>query len=179
MTRDEFAGCLRLIKAYWPHAGRDWTPEHLQAWESLLLDLELPVVLAAIQALAADGREWPPPPGLIRQRVVALTNPIPDGDQAWAEVQQQIRRVGSLRRYGEEPTWSHPLIGRIADTLGWDQLCMSENQMADRAHFLRMWTEAVNRTGTADALPPAARQVLAGRGIEIPDLSINRLELNP
>jgi hypothetical protein len=106
---------------------------------------------------------------------------LPSGDRAWGEVREQIRRIGSTRGLVQwptgkklEPVWSHPLIGVVVDRFGWDALCQSTNEMADRAHFLRMWGEASARERTVDALPPAARQALAARGIELPRL---RLEI--
>jgi hypothetical protein len=65
-----------------------------------------------------------------------------DADQAWAEVQHQIRTVG----YYGQPTWSHPAIAQTVHTLGWDTLCTSTNPEADRAHFLRFYASAVHRT---------------------------------
>ena len=179
MTLDEFSRCIALVDAYWPHGTRAWTPEALQAWESLLLDLEAVHVAAAIQALAADGREWPPPPGAVRRRCLDLVSGLPSGDEAWGEIVEQIRKVGILRgqtitsngrSWTAQLEWSHPLIGEVADHLGWAELCASENQVADRAHFLRMWSDACQKRRTLEQLPPAAREALAARGIALPDL---------
>jgi len=64
-----------------------------------------------------------------------------DADEAWAEVQRQIRTVG----YYGQPTWSHPAIAQTVHTLGWDRLCSSTNPEMDRAHFLRFYASAVHR----------------------------------
>jgi hypothetical protein len=182
VNRDEFSRCVALIRAYWPHGTATWTAAAIEAWESLLLDLDAAAAAAAIQVLAAEGREWPPPPGVVRQRASELVSPIPTGGEAWAEVCGQVRRVGSLRGMsswpsGEpiEPVWSHPLIGEVADHCGWDALCASTNEMADRAHFLRLWEQASARERTGQALPPAARAALAARGIQLPHLTLKEI----
>lgn len=182
MTRDEFSRCLALIRSYWPHGTSSWHTDAIQAWESLLLDLDANLVAATIQVLATEGREWPPPPGVVRQRASQLVSALPSSDQAWGEVREQVRRVGSSRgtenwttRTVSEPTWSHPLIGEVADRLGWDSLCQSTNEMADRAHFLKLWEHAAAHQRTTEAMPPAARAALAAHGIELPNLSVREL----
>lgn len=180
MNRDEFSRCIGLIRAYWPHATGSWTADAIEAWESLLLDLDPIATAAAIQVLAAEGREWPPPPGVVRRRVFDVVDPLPSGDQAWGEVREQIRRVGSTRGMScngvtAQPVWSHPLVGVVADRFGWDALCASTNEMADRAHFLRMWEDASSRTRTSTALPPATRQALVTNGIILPDLRLREV----
>jgi hypothetical protein len=186
VTRDDFSRCLGLVNLYWPHGVTSWTAEALNAWESLLIDLDAVQVAAAIQAIAGDGDRWPPPPGLIRKRTLDLIGGLPNADQAWHEVTVQIARVGSCRgmldyatntRRG--PVWSHPLVGQVVDALGWDNLCQSETVMADRAHFLRMWDQASERQRTLEQLPPAARAALAGRGLALPNLSADRQEITP
>ena len=61
-----------------------------------------------------------------------------DPDQAWAEVQHTIRTVG----YYRHPTWSQPAIAQAVETLGWQNLCLSTNPEAERAHFLRFYSTA-------------------------------------
>lgn len=182
MTRDEFSRCIALVGHYWPHGTNTWTADVLEAWESLLLDLDPYATAAAIQVLATEGREWPPPPGVVRRKAHDLTDPLPSADEAWGEIRDQIRRVGSTRgtldyRTGDviQPAWSHPLIGQTADRLGWDQLCRSENEMADRAHFLRIWADTSTRQRTLTALPPATRTALAARGVALPDLRLREI----
>lgn len=64
-----------------------------------------------------------------------------DADQAWAEVLQQVRRVG----YYGVPVWSHPAVADAVAALGWQTLCTSDNQEADRAHFMRFYERAHDR----------------------------------
>lgn len=176
MTKDEFSRCVAMLEVYWPHGNAKWTVQAIELWEGLLLDLDPVPVAAAIQALAIEGRDWPPPPGLIRRRAVELADPIPQASEAWLEVCTWIRKVGSYRdQDGYKPVvWSHPLIGHVADTLGWTNLCQSENPVADRAHFFRLWEQSAQRHRADEALPEATRRALNAQRIQMPNLAFER-----
>ena len=86
-----------------------------------------------------------------------------DPDQAWAEVQQKIRSVG----YYRHPTWSQPAIAQVVEALGWQNLCLSTNPEADRAHFLRFYGTGRQREQHRQhwtQLPAPLRQALEQLG---------------
>ena len=90
-----------------------------------------------------------------------------DPDQAWAEVQQKIRSVG----YYRHPTWSQPAIAQVVEALGWQNLCLSTNPEADRAHFLRFYGTARQREQHRRhwaQLPAPLRQALEHLGTPDP-----------
>lgn len=169
MTNDEYTRCLALIDGYWPHGTKTWTADIFEIWESLLLDLDARGVAAAIQTLAVDGREFPPPPGLVRRRTLELIDPLPDADQAWHQVRTQMSKVGT----NGKPVFAHQIIADVVSAFGWRDLCQSTTQMADRAHFLKLWERAVERQRTVAQMPPGARHVLAELTGEI-DLRLDR-----
>jgi hypothetical protein len=67
--------------------------------------------------------------------ILDAINPVPTDYEAWAEVQVEIRRVGHV----EQPQFSHALITKAVELLGWRCLCLSENPVADRAHFVQAY----------------------------------------
>lgn len=67
--------------------------------------------------------------------IIEAIHPIPMDYEAWAEVQAEIRRVG----YIGQPQFSHTLIAKAVELLGWRYLCLSENPVADRAHFVQAY----------------------------------------
>lgn len=164
MTRLDVIQAMALISTYWPHwripTDRDEASSMVDAWGRLLLDLETDQVLAAIEAYAVTGAEFAPGPGVIRKRAIELAAPsaLPDGDAAWAEVLDQIARVG----YVGTPSFSHPAIDTTVRAFGWLALCQSENQVADRAHFLRMYADVKERA-TFEAVAPPSVIALAER----------------
>ncbi len=174
MTPDEIRVAWVYAQQLWPAFDIPADPRleavKLQAWLDVVGDLEMPLVRAALARLAAD--QFPPPPGRIRQEAVRLASPaVPDVDQAWAEVVDGIRRHGRAER----PEFSHPLIAAAVDGMGgWLALCQSENPVADRAHFLKLYGVATIRQERDAAVSPAVaglvegvRAALAGRQKEL------------
>jgi hypothetical protein len=45
--------------------------------------------------------------------------------------------------------------------MGWRELCMSENGMADRAHFLRIYESMEKRTKEENQLPASLKESIA------------------
>jgi hypothetical protein len=153
----ELVAVLALIAATWPAwrlpADRDEQDVLVGVWFRLLGDLDQSTVVAAVDALACDGREFAPQPGQVRRRAVALSQPagLPDVDEAWAEVVAKVATVGRYR----VPSWSHPAIRAAVDALGWGQVCSSSDLMADRAHFIRFYGKAHDRAEFARVMPPS------------------------
>lgn len=73
---------------------------------------------------------------LIRKYSLALHKQRHSSD-AWGEVNEQMARAGS---YGQ-PKFTDPLTERVVKIMGWSNLCRSENESADRAHFMRMYDQ--------------------------------------
>jgi len=67
--------------------------------------------------------------------IIEASNPTPTDYEAWAEVQAEIRRVGHCG----QPKFENPLAEQVVQQLGWRYLCLSENPMADRAHFIQAY----------------------------------------
>lgn len=181
MTPKELATCVQMLGAYWPHASKEWTPEVIESWEMLLGDLDAKAVAATIGAIAAEGDRFPPPPGLLRRRTLELVSDFPSPDDAWAEVLHWIGRLGRSRGQVRDAQghiaqceWSHPVIGRVVENMGWAKLCDSDNQVTDRAHFIRFYAAAVEHERTAAHMPPFAKNLLEAvkaKGLALPDMS--------
>lgn len=151
MTAAELAQAILLAQGHWPNfrVSRA-TPV---SWERLLGDLDFELVITALDRLALESPEWPPGAGAIRAMAKGsvVGEQAPDVDEAWAEVLHTIRRVGN---YGV-PEFTHPAIAAAVDALGWKTLCMSENSVADRAHFLRIYGVTVRRAERERTMTPA------------------------
>lgn len=81
---------------------------------------------------------------------------LPTAGEAWGEVMQQIRRVGSYGR----PEFSQEIIGAAVKAMGgWVMLCRSEEPMADRAHFFRVYDALAERKMRSDVMLPQVKEV--------------------
>lgn len=76
---------------------------------------------------------------LIREKALKKDSML--AGEAWLTVQNAIMSIGS---YGK-PKFANPLIQNSVNILGWRNLCLSENQIADRAHFFKIYDTLVSR----------------------------------
>ena len=97
----------------------------------------------------------------LRERFHALTRTLgqPSATEAWGEVQAQIRAVG----YIGTPYFANDVTAQVVRHLGWRDLCASENAIADRAHFMRMYDQLVERGNSVQKLLPQAREMAERR----------------
>jgi hypothetical protein len=172
MTGREIVDLFALISTYWPnfHMPKDAqaATAFRAAWLRLLGDLDNAAVVAAVDSLAAEARDFAPPPGVIRHRAVQLqAGPgAPGVDEAWAEVQNEIARAGWTVALDSDrkPLFSHPSISAAVEAMGWQTLCESENPMADRAHFMKLYGTATERATRDAVMPASVRELLDGAG---------------
>jgi hypothetical protein len=73
--------------------------------------------------------------------LLEAVDPIPGSYEAWSEVQAEIQRVGHCGR----PQFTNPLTAQVVEQFGWRYLCLSENPVADRAHFAQAYQDAAAR----------------------------------
>jgi hypothetical protein len=139
MKESEAKKIVAMLIAAFPYA--KLSPETPDVYATMLVDL--PAVPAALVAkeLIASSRFFPTI-AEIREVVAALRVGAPASEEAWAEVLTSFSRVGRYR----SPTFSHPLISKTVDCLGWQTMCDSENPESTRARFLEAYSSQVRRT---------------------------------
>lgn len=152
-------------------------PNHLSAdgvrtYATLLSDVPTPVLKVAVEQCANDCKFFPSV-AEIRERVRSVSTIAPsNAAEAWEEVMIAMRRVGF---YGF-PTFENPITQRTVDAMDWQALCSSENAIADRAHFLKLYDQMIERSKQDSKLLPSARAMrdeLNGR--EPKQLSTNEI----
>lgn len=150
MNQQETAAVIEAVHQLWPtvpfqaRIGADT----VRVWQLVLADIPFLAAEALILARSRRGDPFPPPPGEIARTVIDARRDLdgsaaPDPDQAWAEISVQVRRVGWYRGAGS-CVWSHPAVAAVVAALGWDELCHGD-VMVMRAHFMRLYTPAVDR----------------------------------
>lgn len=136
-TKATFAKIAQVLRAvYFKAAISDDT---WLAYFMVLADISNEDLIRAVSEHVAHADEFPT---IAQLRQLALAGNYPSPGDAWAEVMHQMREVGRYR----EPAFSHAMIGLAVEHLGgWQALCESDNLVADRAHFLRIYEELVRR----------------------------------
>jgi hypothetical protein len=73
--------------------------------------------------------------------ILEAADPTPSDYEAWAEVQAEIRRAGHCN----QPQFSNPLVKQAVELIGWRYLCLSDNPVADRVHFVKAYQALAER----------------------------------
>jgi hypothetical protein len=89
--------------------------------------------------------------------IIEAADPVPTDYEAWSEVQAEIHRVG----YYNVPKFDHPLTSQVVEQLGWRYLCLSENPVADRAHFVQAYQVLAERQRRSVNRLPVVNEFIA------------------
>lgn len=150
MTEREALTIVAALQGAYPRP--EVTPKTVKIYAEILLPLEYPAVRHAVERLLLTAK-FLPTIAEIRDAVTANAAPEwPTPGDAWARVMHLVRKVGS---YGTLPSATpfDRMVKRCIEGIGgWTYLCEeTENVMADRAHFLRVYEQNVAREKQRDA----------------------------
>lgn len=166
-TEKDIAGIVAQLSAAYPN----WnvTPFTVEVYYQDLKDIPSEELFMAAQNCRSEaGRKFAPSVGELRGAVMELRRAsmnIPSAYDAWQEVLR-----GMLERIGyDAPEWSNPLVAKAVKSLGWRNLCMSENQTADRARFIQAYEQLMERAEKEQMLIPEVREYLEDHGARLLD----------
>ena len=161
----DIAQIIGILSAAFPNFNP--TESTVEVYYQILSDLPAEELkIATMHCLAEAGRKFAPSVGEIRGAVGELRRyaaNFPLSYEAWEEVLRQIINVGS---YGT-PEWSHPIIEKTVRAIGWRNLCMSEEQVADRARFIQCYEQFSARAMKEEILLPKVRGYLEVNGAKM------------
>lgn len=158
---DFFQGMKILERAcptFKPVAKKGNEPGTYDVFYELLKDLEPDVFRASILKVASD--EEFVSIRAIRESANSITAPaLKSGVEAWGEVLDEVRGIGS---YGY-PRFDDPVTQRIVDGIGWRNICLSEEPMVERAHFIKAYEQAARREHDEARQTPYVKEIQAAR----------------
>lgn len=136
MTAQEAGVVLDALHAAFPRTLM--SDETISIYARFLVDIPLAEALEAVAKLIARGKGFPT---IAEIRELADTRRAPDHDLAWGEVKRWVSKCGA---YGD-PSFSHAAVAAAVGSLGWREICLSENEEATRAHFMKAYESARKR----------------------------------
>lgn len=162
-TKQDVAMIVAMISAGYPNFNA--TEMTMEVYYQTLKDID-PELLkaAALQAIAQVDRKFAPSVGEIRGMVSEINKigaGLPTSFQAWQEVQKQI--VDNGGDYGT-PVWSHPLVEQAVKAIGWRNLRMSEDAVADRARFIQCYEQFATRHESLSMMLPEVKGYIEQNG---------------
>ena len=164
MTRDEFKILVKGMKAVYPQPTFIPDQDAFQMWYALMGDLPYEVCATAIKKYMLLNK-FPPTVAEIRELASTIVNGNP---LTWGESWE--RALGAVRKYGsynkvEALNSLDEITRKCVESIGYMELCMSENIMVERAHFQKVFEVFAKRAETEKKMPTALLQ------------EINRLQL--
>lgn len=143
---------LMLMEAYHNNNATDGTVAN---YVRLTQDIPLPELQQAIDQCMASCK-FLPTIAEIRDTWHSLTRTLgqQSAAEAWADVEAQIRAVG----YIGSPQFESPTTAAVVRSMGWRNLCASEEPYVERAQFMRMYDQYMTRNANVQRLLPQARE---------------------
>ena len=111
--------------------------DRTKVWCLVMGDIDYDEAKAAAVKYIRSNHYAPTPADIINL-VKAARADVPTAEEAWAEV---LRNLNPYRT----PQWSHQLIQDAVRTMGFLQLCNSENPSIDRAQFIKIYNNLRDR----------------------------------
>lgn len=109
----------------------------IKGYQLMLQDIPFDLVKAALPAILIRHPTFCPTAPELRIALMDAMSTTPSAAEAWEEIEQQLKRVGSWGR----PTFTDPLIERAVNAIGWEEICLTEfEQMGTlRAQFRQLY----------------------------------------
>lgn len=163
MNQREFAYIVMALKAAYKHFS-DMDKSQVQIWYEMLQDIDYKLAETAVKKYILTNK-FPPTIADIRETVSTTVNKETSAIDAWGEVLKSIQKYGYYNMEQALESLS-PKTKTVAQKMGYRELCLSENQMADRAHFIKMYDSFVNREKKNEMLPEGFRKQIEQIGSE-------------
>lgn len=159
MDKKEFALFAMALKTYYPRENLLPNNQAMELWFKQLQDIPYKVAETGLNKWVSLNK-WSPSIADIREMASSVAHgELPDWGEAWEEVCKAIRFYGSYRPQEALDSLS-PLTRKATERMGFRDLCMSENVMADRAQFRKVYEQLAERERTSAQMPAPLRQLI-------------------
>lgn len=160
MDREEFKVLVKGMKAVYAQPTFIPDQDAFNMWFALIGDLPYEVCSVAIKKYMLINK-FPPTVAEIRELAAGIVNGDPlTWGESWERALNAVRRFGSYNKAAALESLD-PLTRKCVDSIGYMQLCMSENIMVERAHFQKIFEIYAKREQTEKQLPPALQQAIS------------------
>lgn len=172
MTEVEAQKLVTVLVTAWPTSfarlDANQRTDTMRLYREMIADLDYAAANAAVKRLIASSRFLPTVAEIRESAIQADCGPQRAGGEAWGDVLAAVHRFGVYR----SPAFADPLVARAVSALGWEEICNSENQAADRARFVELYEKLTVTERRELAMPADVRRLpepRAGRAISFGD----------
>jgi len=129
------------------------TDRTIKVYVEDLADLPIEALRLAARKCRTDSK-WFPSIAELRAAALALVVGQPrSGLEAWGDVLDKVREHGYLRA----PEFTDPLVARAVKAMSWREICLSEEPMVVRAHFIKAYESMAARQVELERQVPEVR----------------------
>lgn len=155
MTFDEFKVLAKGLKC--AYTSPNFLPDEysIKVWYKFIGDLPCDLATACIEKYIAT-HAFPPTIADIRQSVAEMMVGTTDWSESWKQVMRFISLYG-LPNEAKAYETMDDITREAVKRLGWKNLCMSQNQTADRANYRMVYEAVINERKSNMALPENLR----------------------
>lgn len=162
MNKQEFKKIADAIRTYYPRENPFPNKAAYQLWYEEFKELSYEAAVAGLRR-HVNTSKWCPTIAELKEAIVTNVAGSKDWGEAWNECIRAINRYG---QYQEEEALESmsPMTRQIVKRLGYRDLCLSENQMQDRANFRMVFDQVVSNEYEKAALPQSLQDKIAQIG---------------
>lgn len=160
MDREEFKKLVKGMKAVYAQPTFIPDQDAFNMWYALLGDLSYEVCAVAVKKYMLTNK-FPPTVAEIRELASGIVNGDPlTWGESWERALHAVRKYGSYNA-GEALDSLDPLTRKCVESIGYMDMCMSENIMVERAHFQKVFEVFSKREQTERQIPMGLQQAIS------------------
>ena len=135
------------LKTYYPREQLLPNEQAMELWYRELQDIPYSVAEMALRKWVATNK-WSPSIADIREMNAEITKGEPlTWGESWEKALRAVKKYGSYQPHKALESLD-PLTRQCVKSMGYRELCLSENIMADRAHYQRIFESMSRREQT-------------------------------
>ena len=159
MTRDEFKVLVKGMKAVYAQPTFIPDQDAFNMWYALIGDLPYEVCSISIKKYMLTNK-FPPTVAEIREMAANVVNGDPlTWGESWERALNSVRKYGSYNKQAALDSLD-PITRKCVESIGYMQLCMSENIMVERAHYQKIFEVFAKREQTEKQMPLGLQQAI-------------------
>lgn len=159
MTRDEFKVLVKGMKAIYSQPTFIPDQDAFNMWYALIGDLPYEVCSISIKKYMLTNK-FPPTVAELREMAANVVNGDPlTWGESWERALNSVRKYGSYNKQAALDSLD-PITRKCVESIGYMQLCMSENIMVERAHYQKIFEVFAKREQTEKQMPLGLQEAI-------------------
>jgi len=175
MDREQFKLLVKGMKAVYAQPTFIPDQDAFNMWFALVGDLPYDVAGAAVKKYILLNK-FPPTVADIRELASGIVNGNPlSWGESWERALNAVRKYGSYNKTAALDSLDS-LTRKCVESIGYMELCMSENIMVERAHFQKVFEVFAKREQTEKQIPLGLQQTISQLQLKNMDGQTLRIE---